>query len=85
MRAAHRDGAAGDPRAILCRADEVNYLSGPGKGVILIKLSDKDRVSGFSRTVYLPVNVACPLKTDSIAAAAHFSPSPLDTPIAPMT
>ena len=23
---------------ILCRADEVNYLSGPGKGVILIKL-----------------------------------------------
>jgi DNA gyrase subunit A len=31
----------------LCRADEVNYLSGPGKGVILIKLSDKDEVLGF--------------------------------------
>jgi DNA gyrase subunit A len=35
-------------RAILCRADEVNYLSGPGKGVILIKLGRKgDRVLGF--------------------------------------
>jgi DNA gyrase subunit A len=34
-------------RGILCRADEVNYLSGPGKGVILIKLSDQDRVLGF--------------------------------------
>jgi DNA gyrase subunit A len=35
-------------RAILCRADEVNYLSGPGKGVILIKLtSGDDRVLGF--------------------------------------
>ncbi len=37
-----------DARALLCRADEVNYLSGPGKGVILIKLaSDDDRVLGF--------------------------------------
>jgi DNA gyrase subunit A len=35
-------------RALLCRADEVNYLSGPGKGVILIKLQDDDdRVLGF--------------------------------------
>jgi len=35
-------------RAILCPADEVNYLSGPGKGVILIKLpSRSDRVLGF--------------------------------------
>ncbi|MDA1184138.1 MAG: DNA topoisomerase 4 subunit A [Acidobacteria bacterium] len=34
-------------RAMLCRADEVNYLSGPGKGVILIKLSGDDRVLGF--------------------------------------
>jgi DNA gyrase subunit A len=25
----------------------VNYLSGPGKGVILIKLGDEDRVLGF--------------------------------------
>ena len=34
-------------RAILCRTDEVNFLSGPGKGVILIKLSRGDRVLGF--------------------------------------
>ena len=39
--------ATEEARAILCRADEVNFLSGPGKGVILIKLSDKDRVLGF--------------------------------------
>jgi DNA gyrase subunit A len=40
--------ATRDARAILCRADEVNYLSGPGKGVILIKLQDKDdHVLGF--------------------------------------
>ena len=40
--------ATQEARAILCRADEVNYLSGPGKGVILIKLSsDEDRVLGF--------------------------------------
>ena len=25
----------------------MNYLSGPGRGVILIKLSDEDRVLGF--------------------------------------
>ena len=34
-------------RAMLCRADEVNFLSGPGKGVILIKLGGEDRVLGF--------------------------------------
>jgi DNA gyrase subunit A len=35
-------------RAILCRVDEVNFLSGPGRGVILIKLtSTADRVLGF--------------------------------------
>jgi DNA gyrase subunit A len=40
--------ATRDARAILCGADEVNYLSGPGKGVILIKLTGKeDRVLGF--------------------------------------
>jgi len=40
--------ATHDARAILCRADEVNYLSGPGKGVILIKLqSSDDHVLGF--------------------------------------
>jgi DNA gyrase subunit A len=40
--------ATANARAILCRADEVNFLSGPGRGVILIKLvSDDDRVLGF--------------------------------------
>jgi DNA gyrase subunit A len=40
--------ATRDARAILCRADEVNYLSGPGKGVILIKLTrGEDTVLGF--------------------------------------
>ncbi|MET0168422.1 MAG: DNA topoisomerase IV subunit A, partial [Vicinamibacterales bacterium] len=40
--------ATRDARAILCRADEVNYLSGPGKGVILIKLPrGEDTVLGF--------------------------------------
>jgi DNA gyrase subunit A len=40
--------ATAEARGLLCRADEVNYLSGPGKGVILIKLqADEDRVLGF--------------------------------------
>ena len=39
--------ATQEARAILCRADEVNYLSGPGKGVILIKTGKDDRVLGF--------------------------------------
>src|SRR4029434_4409363 len=40
--------ATRDARALLCKADEVNYLSGPGKGVILIKLTgDEDHVLGF--------------------------------------
>jgi DNA gyrase subunit A len=35
-------------RAMLCKVTEVNYLSGPGKGVILIKLkAGEDRVLGF--------------------------------------
>jgi DNA gyrase subunit A len=35
-------------RAILCPADQINFLSGPGKGVILIKLIGKeDHVLGF--------------------------------------
>jgi DNA gyrase subunit A len=35
-------------RAILCPVREVNYLSGPGKGVILIKIDPReDRVLGF--------------------------------------
>ena len=39
--------ATNKARAILCPADEVNFLSGPGKGVILIKLAKEDRVLGF--------------------------------------
>jgi len=34
-------------RAMLCSAEEVNYLAGPGKGVILIKTAKGDRVIGF--------------------------------------
>ena len=35
-------------RALLCKAAEINFLSGPGRGVILIKLAkDDDRVLGF--------------------------------------
>ncbi len=37
-----------DARAMLCPAKDVNFLAGPGKGVILIKLvGEDDRVLGF--------------------------------------
>jgi DNA gyrase subunit A len=40
--------ATAEARGLLCRVDEVNFLSGPGKGVIVIKLaSETDRVLGF--------------------------------------
>ena len=40
--------ATAEARGLLCKVEEVNFLSGPGKGVILIKLaSDEDRVIGF--------------------------------------
>jgi DNA gyrase subunit A len=39
--------ATKEARAVLTTADEVNYLSGPGRGVILIKLGEGDRVLGF--------------------------------------
>jgi DNA gyrase subunit A len=40
--------ATHEARAILCPVDEINFLSGPGKGVILIKLqNDEDGVLGF--------------------------------------
>jgi DNA gyrase subunit A len=40
--------ATQEARALLCPAGEVSFLSGPGKGVILIKLnSTEDRVLGF--------------------------------------
>jgi DNA gyrase subunit A len=38
--------ASAQARGLLCRADEVNFLSGPGKGVLLIKLNDEDRLLG---------------------------------------
>jgi DNA gyrase subunit A len=35
-------------RAVLCKVDEVNFLGGPGRGVILIKLQKQnDRLLGF--------------------------------------
>jgi DNA gyrase subunit A len=34
-------------RAVVCPAEEVNYLSGAGKGVMLIKLAKTDRLLGF--------------------------------------
>jgi DNA gyrase subunit A len=40
--------ATAQARGLLAKASEINYLSGPGKGVILIKLaSDDDKVLGF--------------------------------------
>jgi DNA gyrase subunit A len=38
--------ASAEARGLLCRADEVNFLSGPGKGVLLIKLGEDDRLLG---------------------------------------
>ncbi len=39
--------ATREARALLCKVDEINFLSGPGRGVILIKLSSgSDRVLG---------------------------------------
>jgi DNA gyrase subunit A len=35
-------------RAMICKVEEINFLSGPGRGVILIKLQpDDDRLLGF--------------------------------------
>ncbi len=35
-------------RAMICKVDEINFLSGPGRGVILIKLQkEDDRLLGF--------------------------------------
>jgi DNA gyrase subunit A len=39
--------ATAEGRGILSKSEEVNYLSGPGKGVLLIKLGKEDRVLGF--------------------------------------
>jgi DNA gyrase/topoisomerase IV subunit A len=34
-------------RAMICAAEDVNYLSGPGKGVTLIRLAAEDELLGF--------------------------------------
>jgi DNA gyrase subunit A len=39
--------ATSEGRGMLANAEEVNFLSGPGKGVLLIKLGREDRVLGF--------------------------------------
>ena len=36
-----------DCRAMICPVEEINYLSGAGKGVMLIKLAKTDRLIGF--------------------------------------
>jgi DNA gyrase/topoisomerase IV subunit A len=36
--------ASQNRRVLLCRADEINFLSGPGKGVLLIKLDADDKL-----------------------------------------
>ena len=38
--------ASQNRRVLLCKADEINFLSGPGKGVLLIKLEKGDRLMG---------------------------------------
>jgi DNA gyrase subunit A len=44
--------ATAQARAMLCKVEAINYLSGPGKGVILIKLKPgEDRVLGFIASV----------------------------------
>src|SRR5204862_5265977 len=40
--------ATTEGRGLLCKADEVNFLAGPGKGVLLIKLGEDDRLLGAS-------------------------------------
>ena len=36
-----------DCRAMVCSVEDINYLSGAGKGVTLIKLAKTDRLIGF--------------------------------------
>jgi DNA gyrase subunit A len=40
-------GASTNRRALLCTVDEINYLSGPGRGVLLMKLDDDDQLLGI--------------------------------------
>ncbi|MGK0220555.1 MAG: DNA gyrase subunit A, partial [Planctomycetota bacterium] len=38
-------------RALVCPADEVNYISGAGKGVRLIKVASDDKLLGFKASL----------------------------------
>ena len=38
--------ASQNRRVLLCKTDEINFLSGPGKGVLLVKLEKGDRLVG---------------------------------------
>jgi DNA gyrase subunit A len=38
--------ASRERRVLLCKADEINFVSGPAKGVLLIKLDKTDRLLG---------------------------------------
>ncbi len=38
-------------RAMVCAVEQINYLSGPGKGVMVIKLAREDRLLGFKASV----------------------------------
>jgi DNA gyrase subunit A len=49
-------------RALLCPAEDVNYLEGTGRGLILIKLGKGDRVLGF---------VATPSKTEGLTVTTN--------------
>jgi len=40
-----------DCRAMVCPAEEINYLSGAGKGVLLIRLAASDKLLGFKPSV----------------------------------
>ncbi|HEX3773106.1 MAG TPA: DNA topoisomerase IV subunit A [Polyangiaceae bacterium] len=44
--------ASAEGRALLCGLDEINYLSGPGKGVQLMKLEKDDALVGMKATAF---------------------------------
>src|SRR5262249_9467512 len=41
-----------ESRALVCKVEEVNELSGPGRGVTVIKVPEGDRVMGFIATAH---------------------------------
>jgi DNA gyrase subunit A len=43
--------ASRERRVLLCKANEINFLSGPGKGVLLIKMDKSDRLLGVITAV----------------------------------